>query len=115
LCTTCFIAIDVLPAKLESPPYTALIEFVPTVRIEIANPAARFLSIAVSNKVAPFMNEMLSPFGGAPMLEVTIAVKVTVSPYVDGFGEDLSVVVVAARTNWLTGADVLPLLFESPS
>jgi hypothetical protein len=45
------------------------------------------------------LNVTISPSGGGPILEVTVAVKITDCPKVDGFGDDVSVVVVAAITN----------------
>ena len=51
---------------------------------------------------------------GTPAPELTVAVKVTDCPSVDGFGEELSVVVVGA----LAGAGVADASFElapSPS
>ena len=78
--TTCFTAFDVLPAKLESPPYTALTVVVPTLSVEVVKLAEPPLNAPVPSTVLPFMNDTVSPFGGAPMLEVTTAVKVTAFP-----------------------------------
>jgi len=47
------------------------------------------------------------------MLDVIVAVNITVWPNADGFGEDVNVMTLLARTNSSTGADVLPLLLES--
>jgi predicted small secreted protein len=99
LLTTWLTAFDVLPGKFESPPYTALIASVPAGSVEVLKLAEPPLNAPVPSTVVPFMNETVSPSGGgAPRLEVTVAVKVTACPYVDGFGEDVSVVVVATRT-----------------
>jgi hypothetical protein len=81
LLTTWLTAFDVLPGKLESPPYAALIEFVPTGSVEVMKLAEPPLNVLVPNTVVPFMNEMVSPSGGgAPTLEVTVASKVTACP-----------------------------------
>lgn len=72
------------------------------------------LSGAVPRVVEPCVKVMSSPFGGGPRLDVTVAVSITGSWYTDGFGEEDNAVVVAARTNWLSDGDELPLLLESP-
>ena len=69
-------------------------EVVPILSVEVTKLAAPPLNVPVPSTVVPFMNETVSPFGGAPAAELTTAVKVTASPEVDGFGEDVSVVVV---------------------
>src|SRR5208283_5782859 len=89
--TTCFTGFDLLAAKFESPPYTAVTDVVPTLSVEVTNVAVPSLNVPVPKTVLPFMNETVSPSGGAG---VTTAVKVTASPYVDGFGAEVSVVVV---------------------
>jgi len=66
---------DVLPPKLESPPYTVVIAFVPTGSVEVVKLAEPPLSVPVPSTVVPFINETVSPFGGAPTLEVTAATK----------------------------------------
>ncbi len=95
-CTTCFTAFEVLAPKFESPAYTALMEMVPTGSVDVTKVAVPPLSDPVPSTVLAFMNETASPSGGAPRADVTVAEKVTASPYVDGFGEDESVVAVAA-------------------
>ena len=80
LSTTCLTAFEVLPAKFESPLYTAVIELVPTGSVESVKIAAPLSNAPVPNTVLPFINVMVSPLGGAPWLEVTIAVKVTACP-----------------------------------
>jgi len=99
--TVCVTAFEVLPERFESPPYTAVTESLPTARVEIDKLAEPPLNTPVPNTVVPFMNEIPSPLGGAPIRELTVAVKLTACPYPDGFGEDASVVVVAARTSIL--------------
>ena len=80
LSTTCFTAFDVLPAKFESPPYTALIALVPTLSVEVVKLAEPPLNVPVPRTVVPFLNVTVSPSGGAPALDVTTAVKVTACP-----------------------------------
>jgi hypothetical protein len=81
LLTTWLITFDVLPGKFESPPYTALTAFVPAGNVEVIKLAEPPVSAPVPSTVVPFTNEMVSPSGGgAPALEVTVAVKVTACP-----------------------------------
>jgi hypothetical protein len=77
LLTTCFNAFDVLLAKFESPPYTAVIELVPTLRVEVVKLAEPLLSVPVPNTVVPFLNVTVSPSGGAG---ATTAMRTTACP-----------------------------------
>ena len=99
LVTTCFTVFEVLPANVESPPYTALTAVVPTLKVDVLKVATPPLNDPVPSVVVPFLNEMVSPSGGGPELDVTVAVNVTGCPKADGLGEDVSVVVVATNTN----------------
>ena len=74
------------------------IELVPTFSAEVIKLAEPSLNVPVPSIVSPFINVTVSPFGGAPALEVNTALKVTACPYVDGVGEDERVVVVAGST-----------------
>jgi hypothetical protein len=59
--------------------------------------------------VVPCLKETVSPFGGGPIRELTLAVNVTACPKVEGFGEEVRVVVVTALTSSLViNASVLP-------
>ncbi len=78
--TTWLTAVDVLPARFASPPYTALIELVPTAKVESVKFAEPPLNVPVPSTVVPFIKETVCPFGGAPELEVTFAVKITDCP-----------------------------------
>jgi len=60
----------------------------------MANVADPELSVPVPSTVFPCLNVTVSPFGGTG---VTTALKVTVSPYVDGFSDEESVVVVNGK------------------
>lgn len=64
------------PGRFESPPYTALIAFVPEGNVAVVKLAEPPLNVPVPNTVVPFMNEMVSPSGA----RVIIAVKITASP-----------------------------------
>jgi hypothetical protein len=78
--TTCSTTFDVLAAKFWSPPYAAVIAWVPFGSVEIVKLAEPPLNVPVPSTVLPFMNEIVSPSGGAHALEVTTAVKVTAWP-----------------------------------
>ena len=53
LLTSWFTAFDVLPAKFESPLYTAVIDFVPTPSADIEKVAVPPLNVPVPSTVAP--------------------------------------------------------------
>ena len=93
--TTCFTDFEVLLSKLASPPYSAAITSVPTGSFEVLNRATPPLIEAVPSTVVPCMKVTLSPFGGGTSkAELTVAVKVTGSPLVDGLGDVESLTVV---------------------
>ena len=77
LLTTCFNAFDVPAANFESPPYTAATAVVPTLSAEVMKLADPALNVPVPSTVVPFLNVTVSPSGGAPILELTFAVKTT--------------------------------------
>jgi hypothetical protein len=62
---------------MESPPYVALTLSVPPVKLEVINVADPPLNGEVPSVVVPCKNVIVSPSGGAPLFEVTVAVKVT--------------------------------------
>src|SRR5437867_2134019 len=98
LLTTCDKVVLVEPLLVASPLYTALMLCVATLRLLVAQVAVRILPVPASATaaqpaidVAPSL-KLTVPVGLAP---VTVAVKVTFAPTVDGLVELLSVVVVA--------------------
>ena len=66
----------------------------PAFRDDVVKVAVPPLSVPVPSKVFPWLKDTVSPSGGAPALDVTVAVKVTASPKVDGFGDEVSPVLV---------------------
>ena len=68
---------EVLPAKFESPPYDAETESVPVGSDMVVRLAVPLVNVAVPSDVVPLMNVTLSPLGGAPPPEETVAVRVT--------------------------------------
>jgi hypothetical protein len=57
-----------------------VIELVPTLSAEVAKLAEPPLNVPVPSTAVPFFNVTVSPSGGAPMVDVTVAVKVTACP-----------------------------------
>ena len=97
-CTTCVTAFDVVPAKVASPGYCAVIEWVPTLNDAVFNMATPLASSApVPICVVPSMNVTV-PVGtaGAPPTELTtIASNDTNWLVTEGSGAENSSVVVA--------------------
>ena len=63
----------------------------------------------------PFLNVTV-PLGEPPKAPVTVAVKVTDWPEIDGFRDEVMVeVVFALLTEWPNTAEVLPLKLELPA
>jgi len=89
-------------------------EWVATVNAVVAKVATPADSVPVPNVVVPSLNVTV-PVGAAPVDGVTVAVKVTDAPEVDGFKDDFRAVVVGdGLTTWINGAETLPASFELP-
>lgn len=83
--------------KFVSPPYDAVIECEPTASAEVVNVAVPLDNVAVPSVVVPSRNVTVPDGVPAPgPTAVTVAVKVTLCPKVDGFSDELTVVVVFA-------------------
>ena len=114
--TVCGQAADAAPRKLPSPEYVAVIEWTPAARVEVVNVAVPLVRVAVPRLAAP-SRKVTVPVGvpapGATAL--TVAVKVTDWPNVDGLVEEATVVVeLAWLTVWVIDADVLVVKLASP-
>ena len=71
------------------------------------------LNVAVPSVVEPFLNVTVPV--GVPLATVTVAVKVTDCPRVEGFIEEAKVVVLAILfTFWFRFGEVLVAKFASP-
>ena len=97
-----------------SPLYKAVIEWVPAVSVEVVNvaegPGIVDCSVPVPSVVVPSLNVTVPAPPGA-----TIAVKVIACPNALGFGDEVSVVDVAAGfTVCVSAADVLVAKVASP-
>jgi len=64
LLTTWFTTFEVQPMKLASPPYTALMGWVPAGRVEVVKLAEPPLNVAVPNAFLLSTKETVSPIGG---------------------------------------------------
>ena len=85
----------------------------PTGSVDVVKVALPPLSCAVPSTVVPAVN-VTGPVG-VTVGDVIVALKVTLWPWVDGFGDEVSfAALVVCFTTWLRTADVLPALFPSP-
>jgi hypothetical protein len=74
-------------------------EFAPATSVLAVMVAVPLERVPVPSTVVPFLNVTVSPSGMLPEVEVTVAVKVTACPTVEGFElEDKVVVVLFLRT-----------------
>ena len=89
--TFCVNTADVLPAKLVSPAYTAVMGCEPAVSVVVVNVATPAASAPLPMGV-PASRKVTVPLAVA---DDTVAVKVTESPTFEGFNEELRIVVVA--------------------
>lgn len=80
---------------MASPEYFAVIECEPALRAEVVNVALPALRVPLPIELAPSRNETV-PDGVPGELLLTVAVKVTDWPVVDGFADDATAVVVVA-------------------
>ena len=84
-----------------------------TDKVEVLNVALLLLNVPVPNVVEPALKVTVPV--GVPPDEVTVAVKVTDWPKVDGFTDDVSdVEVLAAFTVWVRTGEVLPRMLPLP-
>jgi len=108
---------EVLVIKSASPPYTAVMEGVPTARAEVEKMAMPPVSSAVPSVVAPSMN-VTEPVG-VPVLgsrASTWAVKVRLWPKTPGFADEMRVVFVLDwPTTWFSAGEVVAVKSASPS
>ena len=91
LLTVCVSAAEVLPANVASPKYLAVMECEPAARAEMETEACFALSVVVPMTFAPSKNWTVPV--GVPVA-VTVAVKVTDCPVVDGFAEEATDILV---------------------
>jgi hypothetical protein len=110
--TVCENTADVEPALFASPLYTTVIECAPRTNVEVEYEAAPLVSVTVANTAAPSRNWTVP----VAVDGVTVALRVTFVPTIDGFADDVTVVLVTvfALTTWLTIADVERALAASP-
>jgi hypothetical protein len=80
LFTVCVRTVDVLPPKVASPPYTAVIEWELTARLDVAKVAVPLVSADEPSVVAPSLKVTLPPGVPVPDIGAMVAVKVTCCP-----------------------------------
>jgi len=88
---------EVLPLRFVLPLYTAVMECVPTLKVDVANVALKVdvLTFMVASVAVPFLNVTV-PLTDTPDGGTTVAVKVTDLLRVEGLSEETRAVVVAA-------------------
>jgi len=94
LSTICGSVADVLARNVASPEYTAETECDPAARDDVENVATPADKLPVPRVAPPFLKVTISPLGGTPPLELTVAVKMTGCPTLLGLPLDASVNVV---------------------
>ena len=92
--TVCVSAAEVLPAKVLSPEYFAVMVCGPAVNVEVVNVACPTLRVPVPRIVGPSKNATVPV--GVPDRAVTVAVKVTDCPALEGFNDEVKAVDVGA-------------------
>ncbi len=105
-----------LPRKLELAPYTAVMEWLPTLRVEVEKVATPEDKVPVPSVVVPSL-KVTVPVGTAVpgALATTVAVKVTDWPGFDGLSEEVTELVVESLfTVWVSVDDTLVLKLELP-
>jgi hypothetical protein len=116
--TTSLSAEEVEAPKLPVAAYTAVIELVPTARLEVVIVAVLLVPLPAVNVALPIvvvpLLKITVPVGAALLLD-TVAVNVTACPALAGFSEDATVDVVAAvPTDSDNTGEVEPLKFPVP-
>lgn len=102
-----------LPAKLASPPYTAVIECAPADNVEMLNAAVPLISAVDPNAFVPSI-KMTVPLGIRP-LPVTFAVNVTNWPTCDGLSLDVTLVLLTGKLTFCVKTEeALPVKLPSP-
>src|SRR5215831_13886857 len=82
--------------------YLAVIEWLPSARVDVANVAFPLARFTVASVVAPSM-KVTVPVAGPPNAAVTVAVNVTAVLTTDGFAVEVRAVVVG---EWIVNAVV---------
>jgi hypothetical protein len=85
----------VLPENAEFPWYTAVMDFVPTLKVDVAKVATPPANVAVPRVALPFLNVILP--AAVPLNSgTTDAVKVTDCPKAEGLCDEARVTVLVA-------------------
>lgn len=104
--TVC-VSILLLPRKFGSPPWLAVMVWLPIFSVDVMNVACPLLSSeAVPRAVAPSVKATVP--AGVPPLPFTVAAKVTGSPNVLGFGVEANVVIAVVEETFCVRVVLLP-------
>src|SRR5688572_14756673 len=110
LLTTCDTVFEVLPEYVAFPEYTPVIDCVPlasAVVAQVATPEPLSAAVPQPVMVVPLARKLTVP-AGVPELPVTVAVKVTDWPTLEGLTDDVSAVLLAASTTQLPPTEPVP-------
>jgi len=88
-------------------------EWVPAVKAVVLRVTLPLVRVALPRDAVPFLNVTVP--ATVPAAEVTVAVKVTASPTVEGVSDETSFVLVGARSTTIeTGVEEVPLKSADP-
>src|ERR1700722_4080979 len=93
--TTCGAAVPLLLPKPPVPVKDAVMVWLPTASVEVENAACPLVLTATAEARTVDPSAKVTEPDGVPLVEVTVAVKVTDWPEFDGFGVEVTVVDVA--------------------
>ena len=95
LFTTCGAAVPLLLPKPPVPAKDAVMVWLPTASVEVEKAACPLVLTATAEARTVEPSAKVTEPDGVPLIEVTVAVKVTDWPEFDGFGVEATVVDVA--------------------
>ena len=104
--TVC-VSILLLPRKFGSPPWLAVMVWLPTVSVDVVNVACPLLSSEAVPRVVTPSVKVTGPVG-VPPLPFTVAANVTGWPSVLGFGIAANVVMAVVEATFCVNVVLLP-------
>jgi hypothetical protein len=114
LLTVCANAAEALDPYDVLPEYTAVMDWLPAASTDVDNMALPPLTVPDPSTVAPSLKDTV-PVIVPAVVELTVAVKVTVWPYTVGLTDAVTAVEVPARTTWVSVDDVLAVSSVLPA
>jgi len=112
--STSWVSLPALGLNLVSPGYLALTTCVFAGSNDVVRVAIPAFREAVPRVAESLLKVMISPLGGSPALELTVAVKVTGRPANEGFCEEPILVTVGLETLVFSKIPTDPLTVLSP-